>query len=314
MAVMVNVNERQATWTSIGTDVDMSTTVDEVLEKAKLNYEVEKRNIYLDNGIIIPGKQATVNTTTGKVYGVVSDKYQICNNRDAFQFIANIDDKLSFVKAGETQSGMVYVIAKLNDIDVLGDTFTPYVIFQNGHNGNYTLRTTICPLRIVCQNQFSMAFRESSNTINIRHSNNLQVQMHEAEELLRDTATYMKKFEANAEELAALKITNEKDLINHFLTQSAIKALPNKKEGLSDRQIRAVDEKTEMLYNIYRNTPDNANFQGTVWGLLNGFTDFNTHLIPQRTTDTANENRFVTVTMDPRVIMQFVNYIRQYAQ
>lgn len=311
MAVMMN--ERQATWTSIGTDVDMSTTVDEVLERAKLNYEVEKRNIYLDNGIVIPGKQATVNTTTGKIYGVVSDKYQICNNRDAFQFIANIDDKLSFVKAGETQSGMVYVIAKLDDVDVLGDTFTPYVIFQNGHNGNYTLRTTICPLRIVCQNQFSMAFRESSNTINIRHSNNLQVQMHEAEGLLRNTATYMKNFGANAEELAALKVTNEKDLINHFFIESTKASLANKNEGFTDRQLRTINEKTEMLYNIYRNTPDNANFQGTVWGLLNGFTDFNTHLIPQRTTGTADENRFVTVTMDPRVIMQFIKFATAYA-
>lgn len=312
MAVMMN--ERQATWTSIGTDVDMSTTVDEVLEKAGLNYEVEKKDIFLDNGLMIPGKKATVNTTTGKIYGVVSDKYKVCNNREAFQFIANINDKLSFVKAGETQSGMVYVIAKLDDVNVLGDSFTPYVIFQNGHNGNYTLRTTICPLRIVCTNQFTMSFKESSNTINIRHSNNLFVQMQEAESLLRDTATYMKNFEANAELLAAMKITNEKDLINHFFEETTRATLANKNDELTERQLRAVNDKTEMLYNIYRNTPDNSNFQGTVWGLLNGFTDFNTHLIPQRTTDTANENRFVSVTMDPRIIMQFIKFATEYAR
>lgn len=312
MAVMMN--ERQATWTSIGTDVDMSTTVDEVLEKAGLNYEVEKKDIFLDNGLMITGKKATVNTTTGKIYGVVSDKYKVCNNKEAFQFIANINDKLSFVKAGETQSGMVYVIAKLDDVNVLGDSFTPYVIFQNGHNGNYTLRTTICPLRIVCTNQFTMSFKESSNTINIRHSNNLFVQMQEAESLLRDTATYMKNFEANAELLAAMKITNEKDLINHFFEETTRATLANKNDELTERQLRAINDKTEMLYNIYRNTPDNGNFQGTVWGLLNGFTDFNTHLIPQRTTDTANENRFVTVTMDPRIIMQFIKFATEYAR
>ena len=312
MAVMMN--ERQATWTSIGTDVDMSTTVDEVLERAGLNYEVEKKDIFLDNGLMIPGKKATVNTTTGKIYGVVSDKYKVCNNKEAFQFIANINDKLSFVKAGETQTGMVYVIAKLDDVDVLGDTFTPYVIFQNGHNGNYTLRTTICPLRIICTNQFTMSFKESPNTINIRHSNNLFVQMQEAESLLRDTATYMKNFEANAELLATMKITNEKDLINHFFEETTRATLANKNDELTERQLRAINDKTEMLYNIYRNTPDNSNFQGTVWGLINGFTDFNTHLIPQRTTDTANENRFVTVTMDPRIIMQFIKFATEYAR
>lgn len=306
MAVVMDT-QRQATWTNIGTNVEMSTTIGDVLDTANLNYTVSKRPIYLDGGMPIDNKVATVNDRTGKVYGIVSDNYKICQNEDAFSFIANIDDKLSFVKAGETQSGMVYVIAKLDDVNVLGDNFTPYVIFQNGHNGSITLRTTICPLRIICKNQFAMSFRESANTINIRHSNRLEVQMKQAEALLRNTATYMKNFAATAEELAAIKVTNEKELINHFFMQG------NKITEMSERQLNTMQDKATMLYNIYKNTPDNANFQGTAWGLLNGFTDYNTHLLPQRNTATSNETKFTTVTMDPRIIYAFTQFVREYA-
>ena len=305
MAVAVNTL-RQPTWTSIGTNVEMSTTIGDVLDTAGLNYEVFTRPIYLDNGIKIPDRVATVNDSTGKIYGVVSDKYKLCQNVEAFQFIANIDDKLSFVKAGETQSGMVYIIAKLDDVNVLGDIFTPYVIFQNGHNGIYTLKTTICPLRIVCNNQFSMAFSHSSNNINIRHSNKLDVQMKEAAKLLKNTATYMKNFEATAEELASIKITNELDLIKHFFE------VGHNITEMTDRQITTMNDKITALYNTYKYAEDNANFQGTAWGLLNGFTDYTTHLIPQRTTKTSDESKFVTVTMDPRIIGNFVKFMREY--
>lgn len=306
MAVMIDTR-RQATWTNIGTNVEMSTTIGDVLETAGLDYSVSMKPIYLDGGIMIPNKAATINDKTNKVYGIVSNNYTICQNEDAFSFIANIDDKLSFVKAGETKSGMIYVIAKLDDVDVLGDSFTPYVIFQNGHNGNYTLRTTICPLRIICQNQFAMSFRESANTINIRHSNQLEVQMKQAEALLRNTATYMKNFTATAEELASMKITNEKELIQHFFEQG------HNLTEMTTKQLAKIDDKSNTLYNIYRNAPDNANFQGTMWGLLNGFTDYTTHLLPQRKTETSDETKFTTVTMDPRAIYQFIEFAKSYA-
>ena len=44
---------RIASWANIGTTLD-STTVDDALTKAKLNYEVKKEAIYLADGSRIP--------------------------------------------------------------------------------------------------------------------------------------------------------------------------------------------------------------------------------------------------------------------
>ena len=308
---MVGLTTREATWTNVGTDVEMSTTVQEVLAKAGLDYEVEKRPMYIDSdngngGILVPDKYATYDVTNGKIKGVVGNTYKVLQNRDAFDFVNGIDDKLSFVKAGETKSGMIYIIGRLDDVTVLGDKITPYVIFQNGHNGIYTLKTTICPLRIVCQNQFALSFKSSPNTISIHHSNSMEGRLVEAQNLMKDVAGYMKEFNNTAEELASTKFTgNAKDIFNAFFTEAM-----TKKDN--EKQLAVVEDKTTLISNIY-NYDDNQNFRGTVWGLVNAYADYTTHILPMRNTDTSEENKFVSVTMDPRVMQAFIKFAMQFA-
>jgi len=157
---------RIATWKPIGEDVSRVKTLETVLRKSGLDYEVKKQEIYTgeDKKIIVPGQFATVGSN-GRVYGIVGKDYMVCQNYEAFDFINYIKDDIKFVKAGETVSGLVYIIAELPEVKVLGDEFKPYVIFQNGHNGGISIKAAICPLRIVCQNQFSMAFAKTKNAV-----------------------------------------------------------------------------------------------------------------------------------------------------
>ena len=297
---------RATTWTNIGKEA-VGTNVVDVLTNAGLNYEVAKKPIYtkFEDGkdILISDKVATVRTDTNEILGVVSPKYQVCQNTEAFEFIDEIDN-VEFVKVGQTNTGMVYLIGKLPDVAVLGDTFTPYVIFQNGHNGLYTVKTTICPLRIVCQNQFNMAFRDSANTISIQHSKQYNAKIAEAKKVITGTARYMQNFGNTAEELATLKIGTDADvkkIIEAFFTAS---------EDATDRQIANVMAEREELFKAYK-ADDNANFTGTVWGLVNGFSDYITHK-DTKNTKNKDENRFMTVTFDPKLFNAFLRHTRQF--
>ena len=295
---------RNSTWNGIGTEVKAS-NVSEALKLAKIDYEVEKRDICLGNTeIIIPDKKATCIKGTNEILGVVSDRYEICQNEEAFSIIDNVPN-VEIVRAGQTYTGMVYVIGKLPDTTVLGDTFTPYLIFQNGHNGKYTTKTTISPLRMVCQNQFNMAFRNSMNTISIRHSRNYATRLTEAEKLLAETAEYMQTFGDTAEELALLKVGNEDNV------QKIINAFFTYKPDATDRQIATVEEQRAELLNAYR-ADDNANFSGTVWGLVNGFSDYITHREVKNTKNKA-DTQFMSVTFDPRMFEAFVAHARAFA-
>lgn len=141
---------RTTTWNRIGTDITSATSSSEALNMAGLNYEVEKVPVFLENGFKVPGYFATKVVNSDRTLGIVGSDYTVVQNNEAFDFINSvIPEGLEFVKAGETKKG-IYLITKLPSHYILGDEVTPYLILQNSHNGKCSIRSAICPLRIVC--------------------------------------------------------------------------------------------------------------------------------------------------------------------
>ena len=150
---------RTPTWINVGTDIRKATSVEEALHLSGLDYTVEKVPVYLEGGIEIPGAFCTKREGSDTTYGVVGSQFEIVQNSEGFDFVNNmVSEGLKFLKAGENGK-FVYIIAELPPIDLLGDKVTPHVIFQHTHSGNTTLKATIAPLRIICQNQFNMTFK-----------------------------------------------------------------------------------------------------------------------------------------------------------
>ncbi len=301
---------RRATWESIGHDVSGCKNVNEVLAAAKLNYEVEAQKLTTPNGIIVPNRVATVakyDDGSERYLGVVGDTYEICQNEAAFSFVDEIHDDLQFVKAGETHNGLIYIIGKLPSVDIMGDEVTPHVILQNSHNGRFQLKSTIIPLRIVCQNQFNTAFAESPNTISIIHSSQMESKILMAKELLSGAADYMQTFKANAEFLASVKCGREAciKIINDFFTQGL------KTEEMSQKQIEKVQENIARMKNAFL-ADDNQNHQDSVFGLVNGMTDYLTHK-DIRPSDKSDDSKFLTVTFDPRALANFTAFALERA-
>ena len=265
---------RIASWASIGTTLD-STTVDDALTKAKLNYEVQKERLYLADGTSIPEMVATTYTTikddkpTKHILGTVGEKYEVVQNRDGFAFVDYISDGLKFVKGGMTHTGMIYLIAELPEVDILGDGFKPYVIFRNSFNGKYQLSAAITPLRVVCQNQFNFAFKHVENTINIRHSARAYDRMEEAKYVLQGVAQYMGKLNEIAKQFAGIKL-------NKTETEIAVNMLfptPDNADELA--KLVLASQKASFVKML--DADDNQNHKGNAWGLVNAYTDYITH-------------------------------------
>lgn len=294
---------REVTWSRIGTDVSEKETVSEVLEKAGLNYTVHTEKILIPNGTEVKGSVATVKST-GEICGIVSDKYSVYQNDEALDFVNNIPD-IQFERAGETHKGMIYLIGKLPDLEVLGDKFTPHVIFQTSHNGNYPLKATICPLRFVCQNQFAWSFRQMRNHITVRHSSLMHVKIAQAQVVINDTAQYMNGFTNTAEELALLHIS---ETTRHAI----IDAFFDSARELTERQKDAMEAQRAFFNQCYA-ADDNGNFLGTGWGMLNATADFVTHK-PVKQTKTVNESRFEKVTFDHEMMNKMLSLINTMAR
>lgn len=279
-------NTRTTTWSNIGTTVN-TTDFSEMMKQAHLDYIVEAKDTFVkidDKDVKIPGRK-TIVRNDGHIYGVLSENYKPVQNVDAFDFINYIDEDIKFVKAGETYNGMVYIIGELNPVNILGDEFIPHVIFQNSHNGGFSLATSICPLRIVCQNQFNIAFKESNSTFKIKHTKNAEAKMAVAGETLKNISKYMKTFTEKAELFAAKNISDSQvtKFINFMFPE---------KDNMSDNALEKLNEEKTKFIKAYE-SDDNSNFKGSAWGLINGLTDYITHYEYKRKVDFPNEKRFI---------------------
>lgn len=291
---------RMSTWESVGT---RSNTNDyrELLKSADLDYKTITEDLFVEHEgtkIMVPNKKVVMREDTKEIFGVVSDRYQICQNEDAFDFVDCIDN-VNLLKAGSSD-GNVWIIGALPEVTVLGDTITPHLIFQNSHDGSCSIKTTICMLRMVCQNQFIAAFKDSPATINIRHQGNVDQKLINARTTMQGVYDYVQHYDEVANQLATKKVTSKKfnEIVEGFFK------IP---EEASERSTNLILEKRERFHEAY-NADDNQNFKGTEWGVINAFSDLITHEEYSRKTNNWETRRFMN-SLSPAIMNEFMRYI-----
>ena len=279
---------KQSTWSNVGTNVN-GNSVKEIILQAGLDYEVIKEPIYTGAGEMIPGQFVTRQKDEPVFFGTVENRYEIIQNADAFAFVDDmLPDGLVFEKAGQTEGGMVYIIASLENYDIFGDKMKPYIIFQNSHNGSIPMKAALTTLRMVCQNQFTVAFKEASNVVKVRHTANANQRMAEAQRIMNEAITYRSSVAQLAEELHSIKLNSIS------ANRIAAELFPYTENDSKLRVERAEESRSELL-SIYRYDDDLANHRNTGWGMLNAYSDFVTHAQPNRMTKNWEENKFVSV-------------------
>ena len=275
---MINPTERRESWYKCGTDVRGCTDYRDVLRKANLDYKVELKPVHVadEHGTLRPVKDrfATVRNTDGHVYEIVSDRYQVLQNEDAFDFVgsfANLTD-LKWKQAGETAGGLVWMIAGLPEQNILDDVFRPYIIFQNSFNTKGGVKTALTPLRMVCRNQFNFAFKHSSGVHNIKHVGWMEGKLIEAQNAFSHVISHMDALNETAERLAVTRLDG---ITAHKLMNELFPLKEDSKSGFA----RDHAERTRDAFTACLNADDNSNYRDTAWGWVNAYTDYTTHTI-----------------------------------
>lgn len=293
--------ERTNTWNNLGT-LATQNDFDTLLEESGLNYTAVAEDLFTEvegTKIQIPGRKVIMREDNQEVFGIVSDRYQICQNSDALEFVKYIDG-VKLERAG-SYGATAWMIGALPEVKVLGDTITPHLIFQNSHDGSCSIKTTICMLRIVCQNQFVHSFKESPATISIRHYGNLEEKLVAARETMAGVYDYIAHYDQFANELAAKKVTLKKfnEIVEGYFK------IP---EECSPRTQSFILDRRERFIQAY-NADDNQNFKGTKWGLINAFSDLITHEDYARKVNNWEANRFMN-SLSPRgTLSDFISLV-----
>jgi phage/plasmid-like protein (TIGR03299 family) len=142
-------------------------SAEEALNKSGLDWLVTQQPIYTEQGQLIKNFKANVRDTDNEVLGVVSDRYTVVQNHEAFDFTnVLMGEGVRFENAGSLQNGRrCFILAKLPDRYVInGERIDPYLCFCNSHDGSLALTIFMTPIRILCMNQMNLALRKASRS------------------------------------------------------------------------------------------------------------------------------------------------------
>ena len=151
---------REKPWHGLGTRVETAPTSIDALVLAGLDWTVEQKNVYAEDGSLIPGYKVNTRSTDNAALGIVSDRYKVVQNEDAFQFT---DDLLgvgvTYETAGALQGGRkAWMLARMpHRYIIAGDEIAPYLVVMNSHDGSSGIKVAMTPIRVVCQNTLNLA-------------------------------------------------------------------------------------------------------------------------------------------------------------
>lgn len=287
--------ERHVPWWNLGTNVVGASSSQEALNIAGLDWKVESKNLYVDN-LLVPNYKANVKSDDGKVLGIVSPKYQIVQNREAFDFTNNlVDEDAQFINAGSARSGkLVWLLLQLPTENILGDDVETYICFTNTHDGTGSIRVAMTPIRVACSNALNIAFKEASRTWSTKHMGNLSEKLFEAKRSLELAEEYMDNLKVKAEQFANNSVSDIEVL------QIISKLFPITSD-MSDRQKENTQIRRKEFLRCYA-ADDISKFKNTEWGVLNAAADFASHGVSLRNTSTAKERTWLSVINGSNVL------------
>lgn len=97
---------REKPWHGLGTKVMEAPTSKDALILAGLDWKVQQKPIFTESNQLIPGYKANVRDIDNKALGVVSDKYKVIQNDEAFAFTdALLGEGVRYETAGSLKGG-----------------------------------------------------------------------------------------------------------------------------------------------------------------------------------------------------------------
>jgi phage/plasmid-like protein (TIGR03299 family) len=294
---MAYVEHEGAPWHNLGRALRDPMTAREAISEGGLDYEVVSLPMFAKvdaatlaapgmpaptvappSEIAVPSHYLNVRTDDYRTMGVVSDRYKVIQNRDAFDFLDSVAAarELRYHTVGAIGDGeRIWMLARLTgDIEIRGtggrDIVHKYLLLYNSHDGSSALRCLWTPTRVVCWNTLSAALSAGEGTgTTIRHTGDVSGKIELARMALGLAHKFFDAFTEGANLLSGYTPTKEQ-LDGYF------RALyPDPKAGDPARA-----KATRMsLFGLYENGmgQDMPGVRGTAWAAWNAVTEYIDH-------------------------------------
>ncbi len=279
---------REKPWHGLGTIVEEAPTSQEALRLAGLDWEVCQKTIYTQSGKI-DGYKANVRSTDGQFLGVVTDRYRVVQNTEAFAFTDELlGAGVRYETAGSLQNGRkVWLLARLpREFMIAGERISPYLVFSNTHDGSGAVRVAVTPVRVCCNNTLNLALDTARRSFSMVHTGNVKGKIQEAKHTLFMADQYMEALGMEFERLRRQKITEQQ-------AREYMEMLLPVEEDASLVTARNIKKLRDDMAARYFDAPDLKGLGNNAYRFINAVSDFATHAAPIRRTKNYKENLFM---------------------
>ena len=273
---------REKPWHGLGTMVMEAPASADALALAGLDWNVIQKPVVTEDGIPIPGFKANLRDTDEKVLGIVTDRYKVVQNLDAFSFTDELlGEGVTYETAGSLQEGRrTWLLAKLPQRYIIsGDEITPYLVFMNSHDGTGAIKAAMTPIRVVCQNTLNLALSTAKRYWSTNHTGDIRGKMEDARYTLLYADQYMAELGKAIDSLTSVKLTDRQ-------VYEYIDALFPLLENPTEQQKKNILKMKEEMKLRYFDAPDLKHVGKNAYRFVNAVSDFATHSKPLR--DRAN--------------------------
>ena len=266
----------QLPWHGLGVKVIDDLSPEQMMQKAGVDWTVEKQDMITSGGSTVKSKQALVRSSDGEVLDVVGKGWNPVQNADAFNFFEE------YVRAGEMQmhtagslndGKMVWALAKTNESFELfnGDVTENYFLFSNPHEFGKAIDIRMTPIRVVCNNTLTLSLNQDSNAmLKVNHRKEFDVA--EVKEQMGIAKEKMEQYKSMAEFLGSKRYTSE-NIVQYF---NEVFGSPAKEKVDGVTPFTSNNAKNAMEY---LDTQPGANFaQGSFWNAFNTVTFMTDHV------------------------------------
>ena len=289
---------RETPWHGLGTKVLEAPASKDALQLAGLNWRVMQEPIYTAMEELVDGYKANVRDSDRKVLGVVTDRYRVIQNDEAFAFTDGLlGEGVKYETAGSLQGGRkVWLLAHMpHEYIISGERISPYLLFSNTHDGSGAIKVALTPIRVVCQNTLNLALASAKRSWSMIHTGDIREKMQEAKDTLFLAEKYMDELGKEFEALRMKKLTDKQ-------VMEYIEILLPIEDGSTPQQEKNMKRLREDMKIRYFDAPDLQGVGKNAYRFVNAVSDFATHAEPLRRTANYKENLFSrTVDGNPMI-------------
>ena len=223
---------REPAWHRIGQVINEPMSVADAFIHAGIDYDVTLAPLWAQyelDGEIVPmeltNKRAVIreeHTFNSKVdaaavLGIVSDGYNILQNRELAAMLENVNTKWAIETVGALGNGEVaWLMLDAGSYTVGEDKCKHYLMVSTGHDGTHSVQVALVKVRVVCWNTYHWALDSASMKYTIPHKGNV-----------KDETKFAIDIIAGAERTINTSIKVEEKMVNTRVTEEDVKELIN---------------------------------------------------------------------------------------